>query len=65
MRPNYIYPSLSAMTKDEHIYGLEWTPSGSLHRHATAGGVGGGGGAGSSRPTSSPNELVELLQRDF
>ncbi|KAK9169860.1 hypothetical protein Syun_002000 [Stephania yunnanensis] len=33
--------------------------------HATAGGAGGGDGAGFSRSISSPNELVELLRRDF
>ncbi|KAK9150283.1 hypothetical protein Syun_008592 [Stephania yunnanensis] len=35
-------------------------------RHATArGGAGGGDGAGSSRPISSANEPIEVLQKDF
>ncbi|KAK9098867.1 hypothetical protein Syun_025912 [Stephania yunnanensis] len=33
--------------------------------HFIPGGAGGGDGGGSSRPISSPNELVELLWRDF
>ncbi|KAK9105425.1 hypothetical protein Scep_022269 [Stephania cephalantha] len=45
-------------------YGLGWTPSG-RGAHMLLRGAGGGDEARSSRPISSPNEPVELLQRDF
>ncbi|KAK9083441.1 hypothetical protein Scep_029912 [Stephania cephalantha] len=59
---------LSVVERDDkgRTYGLGWTPSGSRRRRATAGGAAGGGdGAGSSQPISSPNEPIELLQRDL
>ncbi|KAK9088039.1 hypothetical protein Syun_030433 [Stephania yunnanensis] len=61
---------LSVVERDNkgRTYGIGWTPSRSWRRPATAGGVGGAksrDGAGSSRPISSLNEPIELLQRDF
>ncbi|KAK9166064.1 hypothetical protein Scep_001255 [Stephania cephalantha] len=60
-----LYLSVIERNDKGRTYGLRWTPSGSRHIHATAGGAGDGNGAGSSRPISTPNKPVELLQRNF